>query len=247
MKLATVSLTLACALLASCATDEPRAGVKAPTVKPTYRVYMTGEPVFTSMAQLKKAFPKAVVTGTTIDFKGGEINGKRMKHLSNSQDENNPYLKFAVPKLHMKNFIANDIPGGMTFAAPNCRMTNGIILEVGEDAFSTNEHGAGLIADKMRIYNTSGEGDKSGQWNSAHDGALLNSYITGGKTALRIEKKGYENKNVRFTSSGNTFEDVVDVHHIAGDTHVTAKKNTYIKVKNKWVISSDNKATYSED
>lgn len=245
MKYGHISVALACALLASCASDGPRAGVSPPKVTPTYRVYPTGEPTYTSMAQLKKAFPKATVTGNTIDFKGGEINGKKMKHLSNSQDENNPYIKFAVPNLHIKNFIANDVPGGLMIAAPNCRMSNGVFLDVGEDAFSTNENGGGLNCDKLRIYNTSGEGDKSGQFNSADKGSLTNSYITGGITGLRIEKKGYNNKDVRFTSTGNTFEDVDTAHNVSGDTKVLAKYNTYIKVKNKWVLSSPT-STYTE-
>lgn len=227
------------AMLASCSTTGggPSEGVKHPDVKPAKTVYLTGTPQWKTMDEVKKALGSAAtISGTKVDLKGNAISGKKIKHPSNSQDEDSIPLKIQIEKFSLENGIIRDIPGGVVVKSNFNTFKNLTFIESGEDFISTYTDGAkGTVVDKCKFYNDR-DGDKSGQFNSAVDTTIKNSYFTGGITAIRLQESSSKQKDVRAYVEGNEFVKVPTAVNGDGDLTIYAHGNSYDNVREKFVL-----------
>jgi len=163
---------IAQALLTSCVStggSGPSAGSKPPVVNPTKTFYLTGQPHWKTIADAKKFFGSSNAvsfTGNTINLKGSRISGKKLKHPSNSQDEQAQELKIGFDNLHLTNGSVDDIPGGLVLRGNKAKLSKLIFTTSGEDYVSTAKDTVrGTIIDGCKCYNN--KGDKSIQLNAA--------------------------------------------------------------------------------
>jgi len=228
----TLCILIAQALLTSCVStggSGPSAGSKPPVVNPTKTFYLTGQPHWKTIADAKKFFGSSSavsLTGNTINLKGSRISGKKLKHPSNSQDEQAQELKIGFDNLHLTNGSVDDIPGGIVLRGNKAKLSKLIFTTSGEDYVSTAKDTVrGTIIDGCKFYNN--KGDKSIQLNAAEDAEITNCYITGGQTAIRLQESTSKRKNIKCSVRDTTFDKVPTAINVAGYTTLTVSGNTF--------------------
>lgn len=228
--------TLLCAFLVSCASSPgPSAGVKPPKLDPPQTISLTGEPVWNTMEDVKKAVgSRGRISGKTLDLQGNAISGSKIKKPGSSQNENAIPLRIKIDGFTLKNGIVLKIPGGVVVKADNVTFEKLTFTDIGEDAVSTATDAApGIRILNCKFYNSS-KGDKSIQANDARNAVIDGNFITGGQTAVRLQESSSKSRNVKATVTGNTFEKVPTAVNVNGYTTVTASGNTYKEVAEKW-------------
>lgn len=236
-----LSLCVAALTLSSCATGSSvPAGVKPPEVKPKAVIYITSKTAtWDTIADVKKAMAGAPVslTGNTLDLKGCEISGKKLKRYPDIQDERNEPIRNNIQGFTLRNGIVSNSPGGIVGKADLQRYKSLTFLGIGEDALSNiMDKAEGFVVDGCKFY---GATDKSIQLNDARNATVTGNYVTGGITAVRLQKTGGKTKRPKTkTVSGNTFENVRTAWNISGGVIVKASNNTYKNVGQKWVANN---------
>lgn len=239
MKCLTLLLSSICSLfLASCSGTGTggMAGKPFPDARPATRIYLEGTPDWHSMDDVRAACgSKVKITGKIVDLQGAELNGSRMKHPKNPQDEGAAALKIHIPGFYLRNGQVRDIPGGIVAFAEGCRMENLLFRKIGEDAVSNQKDvSAGFQISRCRFEGTK-ENDKLAQINDARDAVVENSTFTGGVTAIRMQESSAKKQGGSAESIGNTFVDVRTAHNVAGRTTVYHKGNVFTRVLKEWV------------
>lgn len=236
-------LLLLAVLLSSCAT--PGGGgssAKLPTPPgPTgTRIFLKGEPEWKTPADAAKTLgSNGTVKGNTVNLNGNTLDGSRLKHPANPNDENSVGLSLRSPSMVLTNGTVSDIPGGVIVRTKNVTLKNLIFIKPGEDFASTvGESASGLRVDGCDFHNTS-SGDKSLQANCAVGLEVKKSKFIGGITGARVQKTSYNQKAVKaaFTDSG--FIGNETGLNVAGDTTVTLKNVSFSGVRKHWVLSGD--------
>lgn len=241
MKLLLYILPLLAVLLSSCATGGG-GGTGASLPKPPgttgKRIFLKGEPVWKSAADAAKALgANAIVKGNTVDLRGNTLDGSKLKHPSNPQDENSVALVINWPELTLTNGTVSDIPGGISIKSKDVTLKRLVFIKPGEDFASTvGEQASGLVVDGCDFHNT-GSGDKSLQANAAMGLKVRNTKIIGGITGARVQKTSYNQKNVRASFDNCDFIGNSTGLNVAGDTTVTLTKTRFEQVGQKWVLS----------
>lgn len=193
--------------------------------------YLSGTPAWNTVADIKKALPGVGFNGTKIDLKGSRISGKNIKHPSNSQNENSIPLKIDVADLSFSNGTVEDIPGGIIIKGKKNTIKNITFLQSGEDFLSTQASRSSkadpmyLTIDGCKFYNDRG-GDKSLQANNADELRVINSFFTGGETAIRIQESS-DRKPVKAYLTNVKFENVPTAINVAGRTILTTSGLSY--------------------
>lgn len=230
-------LTLA---LSSCATGGggPSSGVKPPPINPPATIYLTGEPQWKTMADVKKAVgSKATVTGTKVDLGGNALSGKNIKHPSNSQDEKSIPLRVSINGFYMRNGIVRDIPGGIVVSGRDTMFEKLTFVEIGEDALTSRElKASGMHVEDCKFYNDGG-GDKSLQMNEVDGAHVRGNYITGGQTGMRLGESSRKG-TMSMVLVDNKFEKVPTAINADGDTRIRTRGNTFMEVLKDWVKGS---------
>lgn len=215
----------------------PTAGVKPPVINPTKTFYLTGQPYWKTIIDAKKFFGSSNAvsfTGNTIDLKGSRISGKKLKHPSNSQDEQAQELKIGFDNLHLTNGSVDDIPGGIVLRGNKARISKLIFTTGGEDYVSTaKDTVSGTVIDGCKFYN--GKGDKSIQLNAAKYAKITNCYITGGQTGIRLQESTSKTKGIKCEVSNTVFDQVPTAINVSGYTTLTVSGNTFKGVSEQYI------------
>lgn len=243
MKTITLLLcTLSASFLTSCvitgSSSGPSSGSKAPQIKPDKTFYLTGKPQWNSIKDVENFFGNSdsvFISGSKLDLKGSRLSGKRLKHPSNSNDENAQELKVAFDNFHLTNGNIDDIPGGIVLRGNNARLSKLTFTTRGEDFVSTlKDTVSGTRIESCRFYN--GSGDKAIQLNAAKDATISNCYITGGQTGIRLQESTSKTKNIKCEVRNTTFDKVPTAINIAGYTTLTSSGNKFINVQKQYQI-----------
>lgn len=217
----------------------PSQGAKAPVsitkaVNKTF--YLTGKPQWNKIEDAKKFFGNSTdvtIKGNTIDLEGNRLSGKKLKHPSNSNNENAQELKIVFDNLHLTNGNIDDIPGGIMLRGNKAKLSELDFTTRGEDYVSTlKDTVSGTIIDRCRFYN--GGGDKSVQLNAAKDAEITNCYFTGGQTAIRLQESTSKTKNIKCAVRYTTFDKVPTAINVAGYTTLTSEKNVFKNVSEQY-------------
>ncbi len=235
-------------LLPSCLTTggSVPSGVKPPEIKPAASIVLQPSGAdWSSMADVAKAVKGKPVTvsGKTLDLKGCQLVGTKLKKYPDKQDERNQPLRVNIDGFTLKNGSVRAIPGGVLFRGEDNVYSKLTFLDIGEDALSNVKNDAvDATITGCKFY---GATDKSIQANCAEGLTLTGNYVTGGVTAVRLQESTSKAKNPRTKRvSGNTFENVRTAFNLSGGIRVEASGNTYKNVGEKWV--TNNGASYTE-
>lgn len=236
-------LFLSSILLASCATPgggDPTAKLPKPPGTTGKRIFLKGTPEWKTPADAKADLgSNATVSGNTVDLKGNTLDGSKLKHPSNPNDENSVGLTIRSPKLVLTNGTVSDIPGGLIVKTKDVTLRRLVFIKPGEDFASTvGETASGLSVEDCVFHNTS-SGDKSLQANCAVGLEVDGSEFIGGITGARVQKTSYSQKGVKAVFSDSKFTGNRTGLNVAGDTTVTLKKVSFDGVGQKWVLSGD--------
>lgn len=239
-----ITLLLICSSLTSCLStgSSSMSGVKPPKLEPKKTWYLSGsQPTWNDIQDAKKFLTGATWNNNTVDLKGNAVSGKKLKHPSNSQNENSIPLKIDINKFTITNGIFTDIPGGIVIKGRDNKLDGLTFTVSGEDFLSTQRSTSskkdpiGLTVKDCKFYNDGG-GDKSLQFNNADDVVVDGAYITGGITGIRLQESR-DKKKVSCVIKNTTFEKVDTAMNIAGNTTVTLSGNKYKSV-NKQTVKS---------
>ena len=214
----------------------PSNGTAAPKVDPPSTIYLSGEPVWRTLDDVKLATgSKGKLIGNVLDLMGCAISGKRIKHPKNSQDEKSLPLRIYIKGFTIRNGIIRDIPGGIVLMSDNCKLQDLLFIDPGEDYVSTPKDSAqSTEITRCKFYNRNG--DKAGQLNDARKAKVIDCYFTGGQTALRIQESTSKSRGVTVTVTDCVFDDVPTGVNVDGYTTVTSSGNTFKGVAKKWVL-----------
>ncbi len=205
-------------------------GTKALTSPPPTgeRIYLRGSPDWSDMKAVARALRgKATVRGREVDLRGNTLDGSKIKHPKNSQDENSTGVRIRIPGFTLRNGTVSNIPGGLIISAPGVTLQNLSFIRPGEDFASTvGKHATGLTVTGCRFYNNS-SGDKSLQANNAAGLLVRDTLITGGITGARVQESSYPQRKVRALFERVKFIGCHTALNIDGDTVVTARDCTF--------------------
>lgn len=237
-------LTLPLLACQSClSTGTGPAPVKPPAFSAPGTIYLEGEPVWNTLAEVRAAIgTKGRLVGNTLDLQGYAIDGRRLKQPKRVQDEKAVPLRVNIDGFTLKNGTVRNIPGGIVVKADSTRWENLIFRDIGEDALSTiKDAGEETVVKNCRFYNRSEKdsGDKSLQLNDARDAVVEGCYFTGGITALRLQESSAKAKKVTAWLRGNTFENVPTAANVAGPTTVIEGGNVWKNVRKRWVLGPE--------
>jgi hypothetical protein len=239
--------TLSALFLTSCATigqnSGPSSGSKPPEIRPSKTFYLTGEPIWKSIKDAEKFFGNSnsvSITSSKIDLKGNRLSGKKLKHPSNSNDENAQSLKITFDNLHLTNGNIDDMPGGIMLRGNNAQLSKLSFTTRGEDFVSTpKDIVSGVKIESCQFYN--GGGDKAIQLNAAKDSEISNCYITGGQTGIRLQESTSKTKDIKCIVRNTIFDQIPTAINIDGYTTLTSSQNKFTKVKQQYKVGPNAK------
>ena len=227
-------------LMVSCSTSGggPSQGKKPPVFEGPKTIYLSGTPVWKTMADVRKSLGSAVtISGTKVNLNGNRLSGKKIKHPKDKDDEKSIPLRIYIDGFQLTDGIIDDIPGGIVITAKNTKWKNLTFTTRGEDYISTiKDKAPGITIENCKFYN--GGGDKSIQLNDANGALIKKSYVTGGITAARIQESSSKNKSVKARVESTTFDSVPTALNVDGYTTLELKGNTYKNVGQKIVKGS---------
>jgi hypothetical protein len=182
---------------------------------------------------------KVKITGNTVDLMGGRLSGKNLKHPSNSQDENSVGVKIHIDNFTLKNFIAEDIPGGLVIFSKNVTIQDGLFLcKDQEDAVSNMKDVAlGTSIINCKFYGGANN-DKLIQGNDGRDLLIKNNKLFNAITGMRIQKRNAVKQGGVANVIGNTFTNVDTAINASGKVTVNTKDNTFNNVREKYKTDS---------
>lgn len=250
MKLIHLLLFLSFSLLLpgclSTGSSSPPAGIKPPVIEAKGAILLTSATAtWDNIEDVRRAVKgKAVtVTSNSLDLKGWSLDGRKLKHYKDVQDERNEPLRINIPDFTLKNGYVTDVPGGIIGKAESQTYSGLTFTKIGEDALSSVvDKAPNTTVKNCKFY---GATDKSSQNNDARNLTFTGNYITGGITGVRVQESKTKFKNIKVKSfTGNTFEDLQTAVNVSGGAKVTGFNNKYIKVGKKSVTS--NGASFSE-
>ena len=234
-------LFVVAAVLSSCASSGPGAGVKPPTINPKYIVKLTGNPDWSEISEINKALGgRCKIVGKTVDLQGGCLDGSKLKKSADSQSEKNTPVKIRVEGLTLKNGYGRNLPGGLMVFSSNVTFENLIFTGTSEDFVSNaKDVSDNFSIIKCKFYNNS-RGDKSLQSNGAVGLLVRDCYITGGITAIRIGESSSKRRGEARVENC-TIEGVPTFLNVDGKMKVYVKGNTLKNVGQKYVVKDGSK------
>lgn len=194
-----------------------------------------------SFENIRKALRGAssvVINGYAIDLGGAVLDGSRITHPGDRNDENSRSIELSVNGITLRNGWVSDVPGGIVVRASNCNFRQLKFIRIGEDAIST----VGTASTANCIYDcefwNDTKGDKSIQWNNAQDATIKDCLVVGGITGIRIQKVSYGMRSVTAWLRGIQFVGCETGINAAGDTTVRLNGATFEGVGKKWVTNN---------
>jgi len=196
-----------------------------------FTITLRGHPEWKNMKDVRADLgPRVGISGKTVDLRGGRISGKFLKHPRRSQDESSLAVRIRIKGFTLKNGLVDDIPGGLLVQVPNVTLQNLTFTTAGED-FVSNEkdRSEGLKVLGCRFFNNK-KGDKSIQANDARGLVITGNLISGGTTAIRIQKKNAKKQGGRAIIEANRFMGMDTAINAAGKVTVALRNNVFQKV-----------------
>jgi len=198
---------------------------------PAFTITLRGNPEWKDMKEVRADLGRGVViSGRTVDLQGGRISGKALKHPKNSQNENSVGVRIRIKGFTLKNGFVDDIPGGLIVFAPDVTLQNLTFTQAGED-FVSNEkdRSPGFRVMGCRFFNNK-HGDKSIQANDGRGLIVAGNLISGGTTAIRIQKKNARKQGGTAVVEANRFDRVDTAVNAAGRLTVFYRNNVFDRV-----------------
>lgn len=240
-------ITSACfaAFLSACASSGPSAGVTPPKINPSSVITLKGSEweEWKELGDIRDTLgSKVKITQSgdkiTVDLGGSQIDGTKMKHSSDSQNEKNPGIRNRIKFLTVRNGYIYNLSGGFSTNAQNTTLENITFTGNSEDFISNIKDVApNIIIKNCKFYNNE-NGDKSVQINDFRNALIENNFIAGGITAIRAQES-----SAKYTGKGiiqnNEIVNVPTFINAAGKTEITVKNNKLTDVGQKYVNGSD--------
>ena len=178
---------------------------------------------------------RGVLTGKTLNLKGCVLDGSKLKHPSNSQNEDAPGVVIDLDGFTLQNGWSRDIPGGIIVKSAGNSFERLKFIEIGEDALSTTGKSAtGIRISSCEFWND-GNGDKSVQLNQALGADIRNTKVVGGITGIRVQKDSYKTAGVTCYMKDVEFIGCETGINVAGKATVRLSGGKFTSVKKKWV------------
>lgn len=242
-----ISLSFA-AFLSACASSGPSAGVTPPKTSPSSVIALKGSEWkdWRDVGDIRGDLgPKVKIIqsgkNTIVDLQGAEINGKGMKHSSDSQDENNPGIKNRIPFLTLRDGYIKDLGGGICSYAPNTTFENLFCHGVSEDFVSNQKDVSPNFSVINSKFYSSTVNDKAVQINDFRNALVSGNWFSGGQTSIRAQESSAKNKSGKGLIENNEVVKVPTFLNISGSAEATLQNNKFTDVEKKWVKSSESK------
>ena len=191
---------------------------------------------WTSLEKIRAVIgSRGALNGKTLNLKGCVLDGSKLKHPANSQDERSLGIVIDLDGLTLQNGWVRDYPGGIAVKSAGNSFERLKFIEIGEDALSTTgKRATGIRISGCEFWNDH-NGDKSVQLNNSVGAMIQDTKIVGGETGLRSGKESYDIQNETCRLKDVEFIGCATGINASGRAVVRLTDVKFTNVKKKWV------------